>query len=43
MGAALHYASYNGHTDIAEVLVNLNADINIVTEVILILRIKCKL
>ncbi|XP_041379074.1 ankyrin repeat domain-containing protein 39-like, partial [Gigantopelta aegis] len=29
--AALHYASFNGHTDIVEVLVNHNADINVVT------------
>ena len=29
--AALHYASYEGHAEIAEVLVNYGADINVVT------------
>ena len=36
--AALHYASHEGYANIVEVLVNHNADMNIVTEVIQIIR-----
>ena len=36
---ALHYASYYGHTDIVEILVNHGADVNVVTKVIQIIRI----
>ena len=31
--AALHLASGRGHTDVAEILLNHNADINLVTKV----------
>ena len=30
----LHYASYGGYTDIVKILLNYNADINIITKVI---------
>ena len=39
--AALHYASDKGYEDILEVLVNQNADINIVIKVISIMKMKC--
>ena len=32
---ALHYASSRGHTDVVEILLNHNADINVVTKVTL--------
>ena len=35
---ALHYASTNGHSNVVEILLNHNADINIVTKVIQIMR-----
>ena len=35
---ALHYASFCGHTDVVEILLNHNADINVITEVIQIMR-----
>ena len=37
---ALHYASYGGYTDIVQILLNYNADINIMTKVIQIKKIK---
>ena len=35
---ALHFASCRGHTDVVKLLLNHNADINVVTEVIWIIR-----
>ena len=35
---ALHYASSKGHTDVVELLLNHNADINVVTKVTYIMR-----
>ena len=35
---ALHNASIFGHTDVVEILLNHNADINVVTKVIQIMR-----
>ena len=35
---ALHHASSEGHTDVVEVLLNHNADIDVVTKVIYIMR-----
>ena len=35
---ALHYASSEGHADVVETLLDHNADINVVTKVIWIMR-----
>ena len=35
---ALHYASFCGHADVVEILLNHSADINVITEVIQIMR-----
>ena len=35
---ALHYVCIDGHADVVEILLNQNADINVVTKVIYIMR-----
>ena len=37
-GTALHYATSEGHTDVVEILLNHNADINVFAKVIYIMR-----